>query len=303
MRNHFFVTFLKLVVAPVGLIWLVASLFKDPLPTGEKLNWALLAAALAANQMALTMFAVRMRVILRAFSIEVTFSQAQRIHLQSMFYFFVLPMTVGLEAARFGKIKYLLQGKANGMGLASSLVADRLVGALTAVALALAVWPMMDFNISFHWQEYGLLPWAVIGVAVILGLLIYRKFRGSLQKIRLESKPEIGALMLSLLVATITHLLFSLGVYLAATGANVQIDFPQTLFVISASMIFVVLPLSFAGAGPVEGAGLSLLVGMGMPLDKAALFVLIAYIAKLIAALEGGLWEIGEGMQEYLRRK
>lgn len=298
-----FVTFLKLVVAPVGLIWLVTSLFSDQLFSATKPSWPLLAIALVLNQLALAMFAFRMRVALRAFSIDVSFYQAQRIHLQSMFYFFVLPMTVGLEAARFGKIKYLLNAQASAIGLASSLLVDRLIGALAAVLLAIAVWPMMDFRIPLSWHQDGLLPWVAVGLVAVIAVPIGRKVLRFVPSFSAVAKPSIHQLNAAMAVALITHLLFALGVYVAALGANLKIDFAQTLFVISASMIFVVLPVSFAGAGPVEGAGLAVLIAMGLPLEEALLFIMIAYIAKLIAALEGGVWEFIDGAHDHIRRK
>ena len=51
------------------------------------------------NQIALSLFAARMRIMLKVFGINISGVQSLRIHLQSVLYFFVLPMTVGLEAA------------------------------------------------------------------------------------------------------------------------------------------------------------------------------------------------------------
>jgi hypothetical protein len=189
-----FGTFLKLVVAPVGLIWLVTSLFTDKLFSATNPIWPLLSIALILNQLALTMFAFRMRMALRAFGIDVSLYQAQRIHLQSMFYFFVLPMTVGLEAARFGKIKYLLNAQTSGIGLASSLLVDRLIGALAAVLLAIAVWPMLDFQIPLNWHQDGFLPWVTMGLVAVIAVPVGRKVLRSLPSFSTVAKPSIDRL-------------------------------------------------------------------------------------------------------------
>jgi uncharacterized membrane protein YbhN (UPF0104 family) len=298
-----FVTLLKLVVVPIGLIWLATSFLTDQLSAITNPNWWLLATALVLNQLALTMFALRMRLALRSFGINVSLYQAQRIHLQSMFYFFVLPMTVGLEAARFGKIRYLLNTQSSWIGLASSLVVDRLIGALAAVLLAIAIWPMIDFQIPLRWHQEGFLPWVIVGLAVAIAIPIGRKVAQSLPRFTTGERPDIKRLNAAMVVALITHLMFATGVCIAVLGANLKADFAQTIFVVSASMIFGILPVSFAGAGPVEGAGVAALIAMGIPLEEALVFIMIAYVAKLVAALQGGVWEFIDGTREYIRRE
>jgi hypothetical protein len=65
-------------------------------------------------------------------------------------------------------------------------------------------------------------------------------------------------------------------------------------------MLFVVVPISFAGVSPVEAANLAVLLGMGMPVEQAGLFAFLVYLAKLVAAIEGAAWEIGEGGSGFL---
>lgn len=302
MSNNILI-FVKLIVAPFGLVWLITSLITTQLIPDVELNWRMIAGAMVLNQLALIMFALRMRVALRAFSIDVSLSQAHRIHLQSMLYFFVLPMTVGLEAARFGKIKHLLADKASGGGLASGLFADRIIGALAAVLLAIAVWPIIDFKLPLNWDQSKALPWLLVGAVLALGVPVGLKLLRSIPSLDPVPLPDLGRLATALSVALATHLLFALGIYVAALGANLGIDFPQSLFVISASMIFVLIPVSFAGVGPVEGAGLTLLVGLGVSLEAAALFVTAVYVAKLIAAIEGAVWEFIDGARDQMKRK
>ena len=288
--------FLKLVAVPIGLGWLAIEIANDPRVGVVKMDTAMLVAALAVNQLALLLFAARMQFVLRVFGIALGLAQALRVHLQSIFYFFVLPMTVGLEVARFTKIKHLAGEKANAGALAYALLADRLLGALAALAIALVLLPFVDLRGVVRWGDSApRLLWGLAGVGVVALLLVRSRIRRHLKEIWELCRSGQRGLWASLLVAILTHCCFAFGIYLAARGANLQISFLQSLFAISAAMLFVVFPVSFAGVSPVEAANLGVLVGLGLPVEQAAIFVLLAYAAKLVAAFEGGGWEIYEG--------
>jgi len=93
------------------------------------------------------------------------------------------------------------------------------------------------------------------------------------------------------------------GIYLAANnGLHLEITFIQTLFALSAAVLCLVFPVSFAGASPVEAASLGVLLALGVSMDQALIFVLLVYLAKLIAAIEGGAWEFYEGGETVFRR-
>jgi uncharacterized membrane protein YbhN (UPF0104 family) len=286
----------KLLVIPVGLGVLATEVANDPRLGLMSMDAKALAAALLVNQVALLLFAIRMQVTLRVFGIKLPLGQSLRVHLQSMFYFFVLPMTVGLELARFTKIRNLLGAKANVNALGYALLGDRVVGAVAALILALALVPFVDFQAAFQWR--GVSPalwWAAAGIGIAAALSMHARIRAHIKQVLDLCRSARRGLWTSLMVAMLTHCCFAFGIYLAAAGANLQISFVQSLFAISAAMLFVVLPVSFAGVSPVEAAGLGVLMGMGIPADRAAIFVLISYLAKLVAAFEGGGWEILEG--------
>jgi len=120
-----------------------------------------LVAALVANQIALTLFAVRMRAVLSLIDVNLSFKDAIRIHLQSMFFFFVVPMTVGLDLARFIKIKSLAP-EADRLKLGGALVFDRLVGAGSALLIALVLLAFMPLPLVAPSPLWGL---AALGAA------------------------------------------------------------------------------------------------------------------------------------------
>ena len=103
-KPRLFVPIFKLTIVPLLLAYLIFDFIKQSSLTTLNLNIWIIVAALIVNQIGLMLFAIRMHLILHIFNINISYFQSLRIHLQSMFYFFVLPMTVGMEAARYVKI-------------------------------------------------------------------------------------------------------------------------------------------------------------------------------------------------------
>lgn len=293
---------IKLVAVPVFLGFIGDKLLHDPHIQLFRISLGLLLAALAVNQIALCLFALRMRLVLRIFSIRISYFQSLRIHLQSMLYYFVVPMTVGLEAARFAKIKNRLGDKVQAVNLGSALVGDRLIGALAAVIWAIALLPVISIRLVV--QRSWKMPLVLVGLAcagIVLLALLHGRVRFYVRELVRLFHAGRSVLYFSLIIALLTNFFFSLAVYLAVRGADLQMTFIQVLFAISAALLFIVIPLSFAGVGPAEAAGVGIMAGMGIPLEQAAIFALLAYFARLVAAFEGGAWELYEGWREASR--
>ncbi len=292
----------KLFIVPI-MLWLVSQdFFDDKNLIALAISPYFIVFAIIVNQVALTLFAFRMRKVLDVFGMKVSWSQSLRIHLQSMFYFFVLPMTVGLEAARFAKIKTIVGNDVQILTLGSALLADRFIGALAALVLAVVLFPFMNFTILSQWdtQSAGVVFIGCSGL--ILLMFLHGGVRAHVREtIRLIHSVRRG-LWVALMVSISTHVVFAFGIYIAAIGTQLEITFPQTLFAISAAMLFVILPISFAGISPVEAAAFGLLLSLGISADQALVFVFISYSAKLIAAFEGGGWELYDG-GEYVSRR
>lgn len=287
---------LKLVAVPAGLGLLAMELLRDNRLGAIRIDPLLLAAALAVNQLALSLFAVRMQVALRVFGMALGWLQGLRVHLQSMFYFFVLPMTVGLEVARFAKIKSLLGEQAGTGSLAYALLADRLVGAAAALAIAAVLLPFIRFEAVATWGgAAGWLPWAAVAVLVMAGAFLSARVREHAARLLALLRAEHRRLVSTFAIAVVTHACFAFAIYLAATGAGIAIGPVQAIFAVSAAMLFVVVPVSFAGVSPVEAANFGAMAAMGFPLEQAAVFAFLVYLAKLVAAIEGAAWEIAEG--------
>jgi SAM-dependent methyltransferase len=286
---------LKLVVVPLLLGVLVAQVTRERWFGSLSIDPLLLVAALAANQVALLFFAARMRSALRVFGMTLGLRDALRVHLQSVFYFFALPMTIGLEVARFAKFRVLLGAEAPAGGLTYALIADRLLGALAALLIVGSLIPFVQFS-GIQWQSAGdWAPWAAAALVLFLLASASARVRTHATDLLKMLRSEHRSLWASFGISVATHCGFGLAIYLAARGVGIAIDPVQTLFAVSAAMLFVVVPVSFAGVSPVEAANLGVLLGMGLPIEQAGLFAFLVYLAKLVAAIEGAAWEIAEG--------
>jgi uncharacterized membrane protein YbhN (UPF0104 family) len=249
---------------------------------------------LLVNQLALMVFAARMRMVLRLVGVTVGWRSALRIHLQSMFYFIAVPMTVGLEVARFVKIRKI-QPSASGAQLSAALLLDRLIGAGSAGLVALACLPFVATNLSLRLPMW---LWPVIGgvalVAVSAAALSsgVRKMMLVAWRITERRFVAIGALCL---VSTSMHIIFAFGVQLLANSFALPIGFLDTLLAVSGGLLLVAIPVSFAGLGPAEAGAASLLMATGYPVAVAVSAGAIPYFARLVGAGEGAFLEMLEG--------
>lgn len=285
----------KLTIVPF-VLWLISqSLANEHYNEILKIDWLFIVPAIIVNQIALILFAIRMQVMLGLFNITISRLQSLRIHLQSMFYFFALPMTVGLEAARFAKIKSIAGEGAQAVTLGSALLTDRLIGALVSLFFSAILFSSVNFEMSPQWNMRVSLAVVLGGGGLIFLLSLHGRIRSYIREAIGLIFSERKGLWIAVIAAVSTHLVFALGIYLAAMAVHLQITFIQTVFAVSTAMLFVIFPVSFAGVGPVEAATFGVLLGLGVPMEQAVIFAFISYVAKLIAAFEGGGWELYEG--------
>jgi len=294
---------LKLIGVPAGLIYLFISVVNDPHIGSLTLDTPLLIIAVMINQLALTLFSLRMQLILSAFFLSLPMLQSLRVHLQSMFYYFALPATVGLELARYAKIRNLPGNETIGATtLGTALLTDRFAGALISVFISLLCLPFIELRLPIGLSNGTSAIWLFAALVLLMGILAFACYRYSaaiIPSLRIIKNIYPG-LTTGFLVGCVVQLLFCAGIYLAAVAVGIPVKPVEAIFLISASMLFIIVPVSFIGAGPIEVATAGLGLAVGLNLEQALAFVLISYLARLIAALEGGIWEIIEGGKMFL---
>lgn len=292
---RFLVPLGKLTLVPF-LLWMIGrnALSGDGFGTVPP-DYFLVGVALLANQAALYVFAVRMHMVLGLFGIPISSFEAQRIHLQSVFYYFALPMTVGLEISRYMKVKAIVGDDVRPMVLGSALLADRVIGTFAACTIAAVMFPFSSLIALAQWDLHWALLLPIALAAAAAASVFRRQILDHLREMIALLRASRRHLLVAFVISVLTHVLFACGAYAGAQAFSLQISFEQTLLAVSLAMLFVILPVSFAGISPVEAASFGLLIAFGLPQDEALLFVVMIYFAKLIAAVEGACWEFIEG--------
>jgi uncharacterized membrane protein YbhN (UPF0104 family) len=285
---------LRLVLVPAALIWILSQAMGAEWASQAPWHPSLLVLGLVVNQIALAVFATRMQLVLRLFDVRIAWWPALRIHLQSMFYFFALPMTVGLEIARFIKIRQLQPG-ATMLQMSSALLLDRLLGAGSALVVGLLCLPFVTLKVPVAVPVWGWLAAAGGALAVAGGALLVPRARQLIGRAwRLVRGRSLGMIALFVL-SLIMHVIFAAGVQILAASLGLPLAFMDTLFAVAGGLLLVAIPVSLAGLGPAEVGAAGLLLIMGYAPTVAFVAGALPYLARLIGALEGAAWELAQG--------
>jgi uncharacterized membrane protein YbhN (UPF0104 family) len=283
---------LKIGLVTVGLLlllrWALQRLPADTVtPDARSLIGALLL-----NQLALYAAACRLQATLAAFGVHIRRGQAMRIHLQSLFYFFFVPMSVGLEIARFIKVRDIDPG-VPAKRLLFALLLDRVLGLVAAVALVAALLPVVMPNALHQLWHPGWFSFLVAGTLLLVAVFwFHAPFRQRLVD-AVAATAQVGrSLPLLIALSLAALLLVCASVYLIALGAKVDVGPAALTFALSASLLGMLLPVSLLGATLGEAAGAGLFALLGLNAAAALLLVSAAYGGRLIGAMQGGIIEL-----------
>jgi hypothetical protein len=254
------------------------------------------AAAVLLNQLALFVAALRLRATLAAFQVHITAGQAMAIHLRSLFYFFFVPL-VGQELSRYIDVRRI-DGAVSAKKLLLLLLLDRGLGLVAAVAalvtfayavLPTRVWGLLDAG----WLAGGAAAALVVGGLVLLRRPWRERARELLRVLHQGSLRLLVPVLLSLLALA----LVCAAVYTVAATSGWQVGFAQVSFALSASLLGMAVPLSVFGAtlGEPTGIGVMALLGIGSAL--AVLLVSLAYMGRLLGAMQGAALELHGGIR------
>ena len=291
-REHRGAIACRLVVIVAGVVLLVAQ------GPWHEAAWPVHAGraalvALAVNQLSLVLTATRFHRVLAANDLPTRWPAIFAIHLQSMFYFFFVPMTVGLELSRFAKLKRL-HPRATNTALGATILLDRFVGVAGALVFTALSLPWIALNehsaVTLGWQRaLFIVGGGVVGLGV---LLAWPRARRPIVEAWRVVAPNYHRLGPAAVLTALSQAAFAYAVQQSAAAFGIEVGFAATLFAVSASMLFIVLPVSFAGAGPSEAACAALFAMLGLPAREALIASGLVYGLRLVAALQGAGVEI-----------
>ena len=293
---------LRLVVVPVAVGWLIISLLKQSPDLDLKLKPFWLVLSVLTIQLSLWIVSMRIVQLLAIYELGTTTLTALKINLRSLFYFLVLPTHAGMEAVRFFGICQAVP-TADKTTVAAVILLDRLFGALAAAALcsiaAIQVLPGHLDTLSFSTRDWPVgLAMGAMGVLFVILFVLRHRLNLLLQRIVSILKPLTharGYLLVVFFWAALSQVFVVAGVAFALLGIGVDIPVAALAFAIMGGTFLMLVPVSFAGLGAAEVAGVVLLIAVGVNEPAAATAVFVTYLTRVFAGLQGAALEIWAG--------
>lgn len=276
------------------LAWLVLTAW--PALSGfvaTGINWAWLLLGLAVFQVAILLFARRFQLVLRCSGINRCYRHVLSVYMGSIIYFFITPGGIGVEAARFARLK---DPNTSASALLSALLIDRLFGMLAAVLLGvLGLGVLLDVLGTVDARSYYLLLGAGLLLAVVVAIVGHLKrtaVAAAFVDLRRHYAANKAALLQALLCSLLLQALMGLSVFCCAQALGLSVDWFTTLWVTAAGMVLMVLPVNAGGFG-LNDAGTALLFhAAGLPLADATTLALIVFLLRLWSGLQSGVLEL-----------
>jgi uncharacterized membrane protein YbhN (UPF0104 family) len=299
----YFEAILKFLIVPGFLIFMIAEI--QEIYFGKStlvIDWSVAILSLTLHQFALLLFAIRMRQTLLLFNIRISQYQSIRISLQSMFYYFLVPMSAGIEVARYVKLRKL-QPELTSVQLSVAVLADRAVGLLSVIVLLLCVLPnLVTFNVSS-----GLL-WTLLSfiiLVLILSLAVCRStwFKRVISLIDSNKGLLRSHALLPLLTSLLSTFFSAIALWSAAVALGVESSFVNILAGFLIAILGTAVPIGFFGVGAGEALGGASFIALGFGFLDALMLVTIGYAFRLYSALQGGVLEIVDGIISIISKK
>lgn len=310
MRDRL-ITLAKIVVS-LGLIAYVISSV-DLAKVGQQLasaNVGFLLLAFVVYLTAMTVNAVKWRILLGAQRVNIPFTALLQFQFIGFFFNNFLPATVGGDVMRgYGLARYTDRTA----DAAVSVVVDRIIG-LTAYMVTAAVAAIVAVSVTGHGELQGI-EWvaivAMLGLALILGALFSRRLRALVGRLfswrwltplapvwnGVSSafdcyRFRYGALVMAFGVAFLGILCTTLANWFLSLSMGGAMSLPLILLFNPLIALALIVPISIGGLGASQTLYLKLFSGLGgVPEGHAVAVSVLLQVIAILASLPGGvLW-------------
>ena len=257
------------------------------------------------SQLSYLVLAVRMKYCLQCFAMTISLKDSIVIYFQSMFYYFFVPMNVGLEVSRYVKVKKVSKVESSPV-LALSLAVDRLLGLGSALVMTVALLPFID--ITGRWQLGEISGyWYLIAAVPLLALpFLWRRwagFRGFLFEAIGHVRRSFWALVALFICSLFMNFLMGLALHHGALAVGISLGVLLAVFSLCASMLALLLPISIAGFSGAELASVAIFQLLGFSFSESVAIAFLGYLLRLLPAAQGGLVELFESIMEFRRNR
>jgi uncharacterized membrane protein YbhN (UPF0104 family) len=243
----------------------------------------------------LLLISLRLVQLLRIFRSRVEFWRTFRINMQALFYFLAVPTSAGMEAVRFARLR-TLAANATGAEIASTLVLDRVIGAVAAlVVFAMSgIFVVARPHGTFSLNLATVAALVTVCAALPIALFLSRRLRELASELAATMARSVQQLAAIVALGIGIQVISVLAVHLGAVALGANLPLAATAWGVMGGTVIMVIPLSFAGLGPAEIGAAGLLLAIGVEPGSAAVVVIIAYLGRVIGGLQGAVFEILE---------
>lgn len=241
-----------------------------------------------------------MQLVLNIFAMKIKHLDAMKVHLQSLFYFLLIPMPVAVDVSRYQKIRKSIRN-AEFKQVSASVITDRLIGLIGAFVVILLSLPFMYAQLNAELLNANILLLMFVVTSLLL-LATFIRLRGDARIASalnnlltlLGSKGTVVGI--AVLVSVVINIIVACAVYLFACAVGLKVDLSVIIIGSAVSLFGMIVPVSFAGIGISEAlAGGTFVLFGAAPLD-ATYLALAGYFSRVVGGLQGGAWEIFDGL-------
>ena len=273
-RNYWFSTLQSLLILG-GLGWLCHLAISRSVIDLRGIDPLTMMLAIAINAMALASLGERLHATLQAWRLDVPKPQVRRVSFQSIYYLFLLPLGIGMEAARLLKLRKALPGTPIST-ITFSVLADRAIGLAASVFFGLVI-------AVFHFFPGYTLP--ATAALIVLGLVAYAIL------VRLIDLDQLS-LWKSASWSVVAYALTMLSVYLAAIALGIEISPIVMVLGLSFGIVAAIVPFALAGFSFGDAAAAGALTYLGIDPISATIVATLAYFTRLMGAFIGAGYEL-----------
>jgi|GEM_PF-6502663 len=268
-----------------------------------------LIAAAAVYQVGIFLIAERFRIMLRGIGIVRSYGRCLTSYLESIPYFFISPGGVGVEFARYMKLKdQNSQEEDQKEKIIFALLADRLIGFVAGVSVGLLGIPTL-YKMMAGSETGVYIAVAVCIVALAGGILVIwavakyvPAFWGRLKAIAVLAKSRPGFISYAALLGMLSQISLGLTTYLVAKAVHIDISLLVVLWVTAAGMVLLVVPTTILGFTLMDVSVIMFYVVCGISLQDATFLSLVGYFMRIWLGLQGGVLELSAYLRT-LKRK
>lgn len=283
--------YIKLPFVIAGMIYLFSLLLeKIDIPVNN-LSLVYLLLFLVFSHIFNVIYAFRLIQSMSTERLTINVADAIKIHLQSQFYFFCIPV-VGMDACRFFKIRALIGSVTSNSSIITALFYDRIAGIIGPILVSFSLIFFFKINDTELKNSASIIFLFLVFSIFFTFLFLYFVRNSEVVKSGLDKRTILRLARVSSIEGYAASFTMGLAVYFGGLAIGYDLQFELVVLGAAISIIANIIPINFLGAGPSDVLMGAVYLMLGFSIDVSILLVSLGYISRLIGAVEGAFLEI-----------